>query len=396
MQSSNIPTKIPLPFANSAGSGYINTIPVASQIGITNGRASLHDGFPPDTFLPISSGGVPPFGGDFNGILNEITAIQQWQEAGGFFPYDSGFSTTISGYPKGAVLQSTSFNGFWTSTSENNTTNPDTGGAGWVPTAFEGLQSIALSGSSVTLTSLQAAYPILVLTGTLTSNCNLILPNIANDWIVSNQTTGSYTVQVKTSAGTGVNVAQGSSQYLWGDGTNIYYANASSVTSFNGRTGAITLNASDVTSALGYTPYNSSNPAGYVTSSGSVAYATNAGSATYATTAGNGGVTSVNGSTGAVTLNFRPASASWHNVAGSRALNTVYTNPYSYEIVANVTTYGGSSTSSNFYVSGIEIGAVSTAANTNFNGTVTMTIPPGATYEVTSSSQSIVLWAELY
>lgn len=38
------------------------------------------------------------------------------------------------------------------------------------------------------------------------------------------------------------------------------------VTSFNTRTGAVTLSGSDVTGALGYTPYDTSNPAGYITS----------------------------------------------------------------------------------------------------------------------------------
>ena len=132
MQSSNIPPKIPLPFANAAGGSYVNTIPVNSQIGITNGRASLADGFPPLTFTPIASGGVPPFGSDMNGILKEITTIQQWQEAGGFFLYDSSFSTTIGGYPKGAILQSSNFNGLWVSAIENNTNNPDTTGTGWI------------------------------------------------------------------------------------------------------------------------------------------------------------------------------------------------------------------------------------------------------------------------
>lgn len=36
------------------------------------------------------------------------------------------------------------------------------------------------------------------------------------------------------------------------------------VLSFNSRTGAVTLSSGDVTGALGYTPYNSSNPAGYI------------------------------------------------------------------------------------------------------------------------------------
>lgn len=41
---------------------------------------------------------------------------------------------------------------------------------------------------------------------------------------------------------------------------------AGGVTSFNTRTGAITLTSGDVTGALGYTPYNSTNPSGYITS----------------------------------------------------------------------------------------------------------------------------------
>jgi hypothetical protein len=42
------------------------------------------------------------------------------------------------------------------------------------------------------------------------------------------------------------------------------------VTSFNTRTGAVTLTSGDVTGALGFTPYNATNPDGYITSSGSI------------------------------------------------------------------------------------------------------------------------------
>jgi hypothetical protein len=40
---------------------------------------------------------------------------------------------------------------------------------------------------------------------------------------------------------------------------------AAGVTSFNTRTGAITLSSADVTGALGFTPYNATNPNGYIT-----------------------------------------------------------------------------------------------------------------------------------
>ncbi|RYM55667.1 hypothetical protein [Serratia proteamaculans] len=129
MQSSSSPKKLPIPFADS---GDKQVIPNVSQIGIENGRASYPDGFPPLTRTPISAGGVPPYGTDMNGILYDITNSEKWAAAGGSYKYDSAFSSDIGGYPKGAVLIKSSLNGFWQSTSENNTTNPDTGGAGWI------------------------------------------------------------------------------------------------------------------------------------------------------------------------------------------------------------------------------------------------------------------------
>jgi len=131
MQASSIPAKFPIPFANNAGAGYIRSIPVASQIGITNGAASLTDGFVPLNFLPVGSGGVPPFGQDFNGLLNEITSWNRWAQAGGPVGYDSAFSTAIGGYPKGAIIAAATAGNFWLCTVDNNTSDPDTAGAGW-------------------------------------------------------------------------------------------------------------------------------------------------------------------------------------------------------------------------------------------------------------------------
>ena len=90
-------------------------------------------------------------------------------------------------------------------------------------------------------------------------------------------------------------------------------ASAAPVQSVNGQTGAVTvtvptktsdltndsgyitgINSSDVTTALGYTPYNSTNPSGYVNASGAAAAAP---------------VQSVNGKTGAVSLSASDVSA---------------------------------------------------------------------------------------
>jgi hypothetical protein len=137
LSQSDLPVKFNIPWGNGSGSPYIRPIPQGSQIGIQNCAASLADGFPPLTFVPQTSGGCPPFGADFNGILKQVTQWNRWQSAGGPLPYDGTFSAAVGGYPKGAVVQSNVLLGrLWFSTADNNTTSPDdaTGGsANWIP-----------------------------------------------------------------------------------------------------------------------------------------------------------------------------------------------------------------------------------------------------------------------
>ncbi len=158
MLLSNQPSRIQLPFANS---GTKNTIPVPSQIGITDGLASFTDGFPPLTMTPIASGGKPPFGADFNGVLNAITAIQRWQSGGGLFTYDAAWSTANSGYPKGALLLKADGSGYWRNKVDGNTTNPDTGGANWTD-VFGGLVNIQVFTASGTYTPTPGTRAVMV------------------------------------------------------------------------------------------------------------------------------------------------------------------------------------------------------------------------------------------
>lgn len=131
MLSTGVPANIAVPFANSAGSGFKRTVPVPSQISVTPGAASFTDGFPPLCFVDPALGGVPPFGEDMNGILNWMSSWIRYQQAGWIPGYDPTFSAAIGGYPQGAILRNAAGTGFWISTTENNTTDPDTGGAGW-------------------------------------------------------------------------------------------------------------------------------------------------------------------------------------------------------------------------------------------------------------------------
>jgi hypothetical protein len=130
MQTSQIPTKFPIPFANNAGAGFIRPIPQAHQAATSSDApASLYDGFPTETFAPVSSGGIPPAGEDFNGILNQITAWARWLSAGVPAQFDSAFASAIGGYPKFTILASATPGKLWQSTAENNATDPDGGSA---------------------------------------------------------------------------------------------------------------------------------------------------------------------------------------------------------------------------------------------------------------------------
>ena len=231
MKQTDSPDKLVLPFADA---GAKNAIPAASQIGITAGAASLTDGFPPLTRTPISAGGVPPSGLDMNGILYELSAIARWLGAGAGFVYDGTFAndTDVGGYPKGARVLRTDGAGYWINTVDNNTTDPEAAGAvaaGWVPDYTSGATAITMTSANVTLTPLQYGKPIVLITGTLTTDLNLIFPSIPDQWVVVNGTSGAHIITAKTAAGTGVTCVQSGATYIYGDGTNIASLSAQSI-----------------------------------------------------------------------------------------------------------------------------------------------------------------------
>ena len=219
MQLSNQPAKLVIAFANS---GAKNTIPVPSQIGITAGAASYTDGFPPLTRTDPTKGGTGVAGLDMNGILNEVSAPALWYSGGGGFPYDPVWSAAVGGYPQGARVMRSDGDGYWLSTADNNTTNPESSPVGWVPDATNGITAVTLAAANMTLTPLQYGKPIIVLSGTLTANVALILPAIVYQWLVVNNCSGAYTVTCKTVAGTGVVAFAGLASGVYCDGTNIY------------------------------------------------------------------------------------------------------------------------------------------------------------------------------
>lgn len=59
---------------------------------------------------------------------------------------------------------------------------------------------------------------------TLTANRNIIVPSTSKLYVVKNATTGGFSVTVKTSAGTGIEVPNGNTMLLYCDGTNVIVA----------------------------------------------------------------------------------------------------------------------------------------------------------------------------
>jgi hypothetical protein len=102
---------------------------------------------------------------------------------------------------------------------QGNGENPNTWGQklnqsviGLVDSAVAGYTTVAVSSVDLTLTIAdggadQARTKTLEVTGTLTANVAIIIPQVQKDYIIYNNTSGAYTVTIKTVAAAGVAIA---------------------------------------------------------------------------------------------------------------------------------------------------------------------------------------------
>lgn len=123
--------------------------------------------------------------------------------------------------------------------------------------AFSVLQ-IDISGSgNYTLSIAELNKTAYIFTGTLTGNRDIIVPNTVQQYWVSNQTSGSYTLGIRTAgqASPGVTVSSAARAILYCDGTNVVDADTATigipVAISQGGTGATT--ASNARTNLGAT-----------------------------------------------------------------------------------------------------------------------------------------------
>lgn len=121
------PTRlISTPFAQEGEKTEIQNV-----TGATDNSATYQLGFPPITMQSIRSGGKPPKGTDFNGVLFDITENISFLCKGGRYQYNAGLSTLIGGYPEGSNLLLDDNVTEVVSTVAGNQNNPNTDMTGW-------------------------------------------------------------------------------------------------------------------------------------------------------------------------------------------------------------------------------------------------------------------------
>ena len=130
---------------------------------------------------------------------------------------------------------------------------------GYIDSALGGTTTKSVTGVSATpvvLTASEYRSLILNFTGTLTANVTYQIPSgVGGEWIVSNNTTGAFTLTIDNVAvGASAVIPQGSRRLVYSDGTNVYAVEgttAGTVTSVDvsGGTTGLTATGGPVTSS---------------------------------------------------------------------------------------------------------------------------------------------------
>lgn len=137
------PDLIPMPFAENATPGTIEPIPATTPTVPQD--ATWSTGFPQVTMQPLASGGIPPRGQNFNGVLNALSQHIFHMQGGGQYKWDDAHGP----YSIGDVLQSDDGLSAYVSATDNNIDNfnesPGVIGLSWLPWGGDAKASSSLS-----------------------------------------------------------------------------------------------------------------------------------------------------------------------------------------------------------------------------------------------------------
>lgn len=232
--------------------------------------------------------------------------------------------------------------------------------------AITGVQSITMTDANYTLTSFngvidEARNAVLVVGGTNAAVRDIIAPLVEKLYVIRNNTSGGFAINVRASTGSSVSVPNGATVWIYCDGTNFNAIGTESVGNFEvngnltvtGNTNAVAATYTGNVTALNY------STAGNVSATGNV---TATGNATAANFIGAGlTITSINASniSAGTIANARTTAAS------ANGASTIVARDANGSFSANVGTFttisGDASAVSNINASNISSGTVASA-----------------------------------
>ena len=109
----------------------------------------------------------------------------------------------------------------WGNNTNTNLETVDAFTAGYLSKSVAGSTNVTLTTSATTDPTVESANKVLDLNGTLTGNITVFVPQKENNYLVYNNTSGCFTLDVAATGGTGVQIDQGKYEWVYCDGTNV-------------------------------------------------------------------------------------------------------------------------------------------------------------------------------
>jgi len=111
----------------------------------------------------------------------------------------------------------------WGNNTNNNLQTVDAFSAGYLSKNVGGSSNVTLTTANASATA-ESSNKVLEFTGSLTGNITVFVPQVENNYLVYNNTSGSFTLDVAATGGTGAEISQGGYAWVYCDGTNVELA----------------------------------------------------------------------------------------------------------------------------------------------------------------------------
>ena len=123
----------------------------------------------------------------------------------------------------------------WGNNTNTNLETLDAFSGGFLSKSVAGSSNVTLTTANADPTA-ESSNKVIDLNGTLTGSITVFIPQVENNYLVYNNTSGAYTLDVAATGGTGVEILQGEYEWVYCDGTNVLKAelgttNASQISS---------------------------------------------------------------------------------------------------------------------------------------------------------------------